>query len=232
LLPPLVPSSGWTHSLEVVDVRPERLVVVTGTGTEIGKTWVGAALLAAARDRGWSVAARKPVQSFDPLLGEPTDADVLSAASGESPSVVCIPSRCYPRAVAPPMAADVLGHPPLRLGDLVDELVWPDAAVQLGLVEGAGGLRSPLAVDGDTRELVERLDPDHLLLVADAGLGTLHAVRAALDALAGSDVPVTVMLNRFDPEDPVHAWNLDWLLREDGTDAVVAVDELLDRWSD
>ena len=212
-------------------MRPERLVVVPGTGTEVGKTWVGAALLAAARGRGWSVAARKPVQSFDPALGDPTDADVLGAASGEPPETVCVPSRWYPHAVAPPMAAELLGHPPLRLGDLVDELVWPESAVRLGLVEGAGGLRSPLAVDGDSRDLVALLAPDHVLLVADAGLGTLHAVRAALDATEGTDVPVTVVLNRFDAQDEVHRWNRDWLLRQDGTDAAVSVDELLDRWS-
>jgi dethiobiotin synthetase len=61
--------------------RPRGLVVVTGTGTGVGKTWFSAVTLGLLRDRGVSVAARKPVQSFEPGDG-PTDAEVLAAATG------------------------------------------------------------------------------------------------------------------------------------------------------
>ena len=92
-------------------MRPERLVLVCGTGTEVGKTWVGARLLHALRDRGLTVSARKPAQSFDVdrnggRLAGPTDAEVLGAASGEDPDEVCRPSRSYRRAMAPPIAAE------------------------------------------------------------------------------------------------------------------------------
>ena len=67
-------------------------VVVTGTGTEIGKTWVTAAALRALRARGIDAHGRKPVQSFAP--GDPTtDATELAAAGGEHPEVVCPPHR-------------------------------------------------------------------------------------------------------------------------------------------
>ena len=59
------------------------LIVVAGTGTEVGKTWAGARLASTLRDRGLSVQARKPAQSFepdDPLEG--TDAAQLGAATG------------------------------------------------------------------------------------------------------------------------------------------------------
>ena len=45
------------------------LILCAGTATDIGKTWVGAATLRSLRDRGHSVAARKPAQSFDPADG-------------------------------------------------------------------------------------------------------------------------------------------------------------------
>ena len=65
--------------------RPSRLVVVAGTATEVGKTWVGAAVARELRDRGTTVAARKPAQSFEPADVEPggigTDADALAAWS-------------------------------------------------------------------------------------------------------------------------------------------------------
>ena len=62
--------------------RPRRLVVIAGTGTEVGKTWVGCRVLELARKRGWKVAARKPAQSFG--ADQSTDAELLSMATGES----------------------------------------------------------------------------------------------------------------------------------------------------
>src|SRR5206468_1259236 len=91
--------------------RPRRLVLVTGTGTGVGKTWVAARLLTELRAKGVHVAARKPVQSF--AAGEgPTDAEMLAAATGEDLADVCPAHRWYERPLAPPMAADVLGRAP------------------------------------------------------------------------------------------------------------------------
>jgi dethiobiotin synthetase len=189
---------------------PERLVVVTGTATEVGKTYVAARLLSALRDAGLSVAARKPAQSFGP--GEaPTDAEVLAAASGERPDEVCPPHRSYEVPMAPPMAADVLGRPPVLLDDLVAELRWPDQ-VDVGLIEGVGGPRSPLGADGDTVDLAARLAPDLVVLVADAALGTINAVRLSLAALAAH--PVVVVLNRYDADVDLQRRNRAWLAGE------------------
>lgn len=197
---------GLAAALAEVLRRPRRLVVVLGTGTEVGKTWVAAALAAALRSPGCRVAARKPAQSFEPGSG-PTDADVLAAATGEAPAAVCPPHRWYEVAMAPPMAAAALGRPAFTVAGLVGELRWPQA-VDVGLVEGAGGPRSPLAADGDNVALARAVRPDAVVLVADAGLGTLNAVLLSVDAVPG---PVIVFLNRFDPADPVHAANLAWL---------------------
>jgi dethiobiotin synthetase len=204
--------------------RPTRLVLVAGTATEVGKTWVGATLARRLRAQGRTVAARKPAQSFDPTGStDPTDAEVLAEATGEPAHTVCPPHRWYPTALAPPMAAEVLGRPPVRLADLLGELAWPTSAVDVGLVEPAGGVRSPLAVDGDTVDLADALVPDLTVLVADAGLGTINAVRLAAAALG--DHPTVVLLNRFDPAHDLHRRNASWL-RDDGLAVDTAVDEL------
>jgi dethiobiotin synthetase len=201
-----------------------RVVVVTGTGTEVGKTWVGAALLRALRDRGEVVAARKPVQSFEPGAG-PTDAEVLAAATGQEPEEVCPAARSYELAMAPPVAARDLGRPVPLLAELVREVRWP-AGTTTGLVEGVGGPRSPLAGDGDTVDLAAALDPAAVVLVADAGLGTINAIRLCLPALA--QWPTTVVLNRFDAADRIHATNRAWL-EDEGVDPVVGVEPLAER---
>jgi dethiobiotin synthetase len=205
--------------------RPARLVFVTGTGTDVGKTWMGAAALATLRTRGVRVAARKPAQSFVPGGGA-SDADVLASATGELSAVVCLEHRSYPVALAPPMAAEALDAPPFTIADLAAELDWP-RGIELGVVEGAGGVRSPLAADGDNLDLLGELEPDAIVLVADAGLGTINSVRLAVTALTGWR-PI-VVLNRFDPVDELHRRNLEWLGGVDGFDVVTGPDALADR---
>jgi dethiobiotin synthetase len=203
-------------------VRPERVVLVCGTGTEVGKTWVASVLLSELRARGHSVAARKPAQSFDidsegTRLGGATDAEVLGAASGEDPEVVCHAFRSYHRAMAPPMAAAALGLPGFSVDDLIEELEWPAGPVAVGLVETAGGVRSPQASDGDSTDLLVALAPDAVVLVSDAGLGTINGVRMSMDALASVTsamdwVRTAVVLDRYDERHDIHRRNRAWLV--------------------
>jgi dethiobiotin synthetase len=208
--------------------RPDRLALVVGTATEIGKTWVGGRTLALLRDRGMQVSARKPAQSFDPDDPGPTDAAVLAGATGEDPGDVCPAHRTYAVPMAPPMAADALHRPVPTLAELVDELAWPDPVPELGWVETVGGPRSPIASDGDAVDLCDLLDPDVVVLVADAGLGTVNAVLVSVAPFEGR--PVIVILNRFDPAVDLHRRNREWLRTREGLEVVVdpeALAELL-----
>ena len=217
-------------------MRPERLVLVCGTGTEVGKTWVGGRLLVELRSRGVSVAARKPAQSFDVdseggRLGGPTDAERLGVASGEHPDVVCHSFRSYHRAMAPPMAAEALGLPPFTVADLAEEMVWPADGVQVGVVEMAGGVRSPQASDGDSTDMVAALAPEVVVLVSDAGLGTINGVRMSMEALATASraLPSTqtvVVLDRFDGGHDIHRRNRAWLTDRSGYRVVVVPGEV------
>ncbi len=203
-------------------MRPSCLIALVGTHTDVGKTWVAQALLRQLRAHGVHVAARKPVQSYE-VAAIQTDADQLAAATGQHPHAVCPPHRWYPRALAPPMAADVLGRPRIELKELVAEITWPEH-VQLGVVETVGGVRSPVAHDADSVDLVRVLQPDHVLLVADAGLGALNAIRLSLECLGA--LPTEVFLNRFDPANPLHRLNQEWLAEHYGIRSLSALDAL------
>ena len=88
-------------------------------------------------------------------------------------------------------------------------------------------MRSPLAVDGDAVVLAARTRPDLVLVVADAGLGTIGSVRSAADALAGH--PLVVFLNRHDEGDDLHRRNSAWLRARDRFEVCTTVETLADR---
>jgi dethiobiotin synthetase len=217
---PAGPDAGYPR------VRPRRLVVVAGTGTDVGKTWVAVRVVAGLIAAGQTVSVRKPAQSFEAETPS-TDADLLAAASGESPLQVCAEHRWYPVPMAPPMAAVALGRAAPRLAELADEITasWPSHPIDIGVVEAAGGVASPQADDGDTVELCRALDADLAVLVADPGLGTINAVRLGSRALA--PCAVVVYLNRFDNGRPLHRANRDWLADHDRLAVITAIPELI-----
>jgi len=185
-------------------------VFVTGTGTGVGKTWTLVHLVHALRASGRAVTVHKPVQSYAPDELGRTDAELLAGAAGVDAGAVCPRHRWYAIPMAPPMAADALGAPPFTIADLAVETRAASAPEGIALVEGAGGPRSPLAVDGDNVDLARAVGASLAILVADAGLGTINAVRLCADALAGFDT--LVALNRFAPAENLHRRNRDWLV--------------------
>ena len=201
--------------------RPVFVIAVAGVATDVGKTWVATALLAQLASTGRLVSARKPVQSYDADTVT-TDAHLLAAATDDDPARVCPAHRWYPLAMAPPIAAQCLGLAPIVLRDLLGEVAWP-RDVEIGVVETVGGVRSPMADDADSATFVHALHADHVVLVADAGLGAISAVRLSVDVLAPA--AITVVLNRFDGDSRVHRANRDWLADRDGLSVVTTVEE-------
>ena len=207
--------------------RPARLVLAAGTATDIGKTWVGGEVLGRLHRAGVAVAARKPAQSAEADDPGPSDAEVLAAATGVEPHEVCPAHRSYRVAMAPPMAAEATGRPVPTIAALLDELRWPDERAEVGWLETVGGPRSPVAADGDAVTLAEHLDPDLVVLVADAGLGTINAVSVSVAPFA--PWTTTVFLNRYDAEDHLHRANLDWLRTREGLEVIVDLEALSER---
>ena len=198
------------------------VVFVAGTGTEVGKTWAAAGLARLLRDGGRVVAACKPVQSYDPDDSGPTDAAVLAAATGQDPDEVCPPGCTFPVPLAPPMAARKLARACPTLDEMASSCRFAPT-VDIGLVEGVGGLYSPIASDGHNLDLIERIQPDLVVVVASADLGGIHDTMAC--TLPLSAYRLAVYCNRFDPDTEVHGLNVGWL-RDAGLDVAVSLAEL------
>ena len=201
---------------------PELTVVVSGSRTEVGKTWVAARLLDRLRAAGAKVSARKPVQSFSRDDAR-TDAEVLAEATGEDAETVTPEHRWYALPIAPPMAAEVLGEPEITIQELVGELDLPEDGICI--IEGVGGPRSPVADNGDTVSLARATEAHLVVVVCDPGLGAIND--ALLSSSAFNPRPTVVFLNRFDDLDDLHVRNREWLSGRAGRTVFTSIDQLV-----
>jgi dethiobiotin synthetase len=157
-----------------------RVLVVSGTGTGVGKTVVTAAIAALAIARGDRVAVVKPAQTGT-AAGETPDTETVRRLTGLADTHEL---ARFPDPLSPEAAARAAGLAPLDLraaGDYVAKLA---GSRDLVLVEGAGGLLVRYDPGGGTiADLAAALDAP-VAVVAAAGLGTLNHTALTLEALA------------------------------------------------
>ncbi len=162
-----------------------RLVVVSGTGTGIGKTHFTQALLLALGKRGVRAAGIKPVETgfSDP---EVSDAHLLEQASSFH---VKHHGLRFADPISPHVAAREAGRP-ILLADLAKEILTARVQAEVTVAELAGGLFSPLGEVETNADLARLVTPDLLILVAVDRLGVLHDLIAATRAAAATSLAV------------------------------------------
>lgn len=167
------------------------VVLITGTGTEVGKTVATAALASVIRSRGSTVSMVKVAQT-GLAPGDPGDADEVSRLAGPLPTheFIRLPDPLAPDAAArragvslPPIAVHAR-----RVGELTGE-------TSIVLVEGSGGLLVRLDDRGGTlADLGVALRYKGMscgvVLVATAGLGTLNSAALTAEALSHRNLPL------------------------------------------
>lgn len=184
-------------------------VLVTGTGTDVGKTIATAALAALARSAGLDVGICKPVQT-GLAPGEPGDADEAARLSRVQR---VLEVRRLPDPLAPETAARVAGVPQATLDDLLGPIRrWLDAAEnttadstaeagRLDLIEGAGGVLVRLGTDLTVLDLARPLDAP-VVVVARAGLGTLSDTELTVRAIEAAGLRCAGIVIGSWPYDP------------------------------
>ncbi|MGR8011865.1 dethiobiotin synthase [Streptomyces hypolithicus] len=161
------------------------VIVVSGTGTEIGKTVVTAALAAVARAQGRSVAVLKPAQT-GLAPGEPGDADEVVRLAGDG--VRGVELRRFPEPLAPATAARRAGLPPVGAAEVAAAAGKLAAEYDLVLVEGAGGLLVRFDDAGGTLADAAQLLGAPVLVVTPAALGTLNSTALTAEALGARGI--------------------------------------------
>lgn len=174
------------------------MLVVTGTDTGVGKTVVTAALTTLAAARGSSVAVVKPAQT-GVATGEPGDVDEVTrlAGSGEA-----FEYARYPDPLSPAAAARHGGLPALDLPKAATRIGELAADYRLVLVEGTGGLLVRYDEDGATVADLARMLRAPVLVVVNAGLGTLNHTALTLEALAHHGIPLAGLVIGAWPAEP------------------------------
>ncbi|WP_369639801.1 dethiobiotin synthase, partial [Nocardia sp. JMUB6875] len=158
-----------------------RLLFITGTSTEVGKTIVTAALAATAHAAGLEVAVCKPAQT-GVAPGEPGDLAEITRLSGVTRTLEL---ARYPDPLAPDTAARRSGQPLLTMAETVAG-IESCADADLVLVEGAGGLLVRIG-DFTLLDLAQKMNAP-VLLVTAAGLGTLNHTELTTRALSAAGV--------------------------------------------
>jgi dethiobiotin synthetase len=155
------------------------VLVVSGTGTEVGKTVVTAAVAALAVARGERVAVVKPAQTGEPP-GPTGDLSVIQRLSGVTWTVEL---ARFPDPLSPEAAARAAGQPALDLAEVSVAVKQLAASADLVLVEGAGGLLVRYDPAGATIADLAAMLSAPVLVVTTPGLGTLNHTALTLEAL-------------------------------------------------
>lgn len=172
------------------------VLIVTGTGTDVGKTVATAALAACARG---DVAVVKPAQTG---VGPDAAGDLAEVTRLAGVTDVHEFAR-YPDPLSPHHAALVSGLAELEFAPTVQRIVDLDALRDLVLVEGAGGLLVPFT-SSDRWTLADLASSLHaaVVLVTQAGLGTLNHTALTVDRLTEDGIELAGIVIGSWPAEP------------------------------
>jgi dethiobiotin synthetase len=186
-----------------------RGVFVTGTDTGAGKTMLSVALVALMAAAGERVRAHKPVvtglderSETAAAGGWPPDHELLAAAAGMAPEEVA-PLR-YGPAVSPHLAAALAGEnidPAQLVAAAETEVAAMPSAGRTLVVEGVGGLLTPLSEDFSVRDFAVALGLP-VLIASRPGLGTINHTLLTLQAARAADLDVRAVVLTPWPEQP------------------------------
>jgi len=183
-----------------------RAVFVAGSHTDVGKTHVACGLIRAARAAGLSVDALKPVVSgFDVEDWADSDPGRLVTAMGLARSAAALNATSpwiFRAPLAPPMAAALEGQS-FAIAEVAAFCAQRRTPADLFLVEGAGGVMSPLASDGTNLDLMLALRMP-AILVGGSYLGSMSHLLTALEVLRARNLPVAALVvsQSADPDAP------------------------------
>ena len=172
-----------------------KALFVTGTGTDIGKTYVTGLIVKCLRDAGFAAGYYKAALSGAEVTADGTllPGDALHVARvAELDAADVTVSYVYRDAVSPHLAAQI-EHRPMDFAKVAGDYCRAKKRTDYLTVEGSGGIICPLRWDDDEHVVLDDLAVRlglAVLVVADAGLGTINAAVLTAEHLHARGIPL------------------------------------------
>lgn len=187
---------------------------ITGTGTDVGKTYVSALIVKKMRESDYNCGYYKPVLSgavreHDHLV--PGDCKYVIETANLNTTPMDSLTYCFEESVSPHLAAkknNIIIDPK----KIIEGFNTIKSKYDYLLIEGAGGITCPLVAENSDIYLMSDLIKDlgvETLLVADGGLGTINSVLTTVEYAKNNDITIKgIILNNYDKDNYMHIDNL------------------------
>ena len=186
---------------------------ITGTGTDVGKTYITGLIVKKLREGGVSAAYYKAAMSGNERRTDgtliPGDALQVKTMSGTEQSLEEMCPYIYETAVSPHLAAKLEGNP-VEMECVLKNFDYVCGKYEYVTAEGSGGILCPLRFDGQKIQLEDFIRAGGLtcLMIADAGLGTINAVVLTAEYMKTRKIPVKgIIFNHYEPGNRMHEDN-------------------------
>lgn len=180
---------------------PTQGYFITGSDTDVGKTWIACQIIQQLNSKHDSVKVRKPVESgCETIDGEyfPADGDALYQANHQTESLALITPYRFQAALAPDRAARMENHI-LTLEQLHQACLNQITVDDILLVEGAGGFYSPICENGLNADLARELSLK-VIIVCEDRLGAINQALLTIAAVKQEGLNIqAVVLNQNKP---------------------------------
>lgn len=187
---------------------------ITGTGTDIGKTYISALIIKKMRQSGFNCGYYKPVLSgVVELGGHLIDSDVnyvIKMADLNAVPEDCV-SYWWKEAVSPHLAAKRKNEI-IEIKKIKNDFLKQAEKYDYLLIEGAGGITCPLIIEKKEKYLLKDLIWElglSIIIVADAGLGTINSTLLTVDYARENGIEIEgIILNNYESDNFMHWDNL------------------------
>ena len=187
---------------------------ITGTGTDLGKTYIAGLIVKKLADAKQSAAYYKAAMSGNDRRADgsliPGDALFVQKTAGISQPLEEMCPYVYEHAYSPHLASRIEGHP-VQMDVVKAGYYKVCSAYDFVTMEGSGGILCPICFDEAKIQLEDVIRELHLpsILIADAGLGTINSVVLTVEYMKAKNLPVNgIIYNHYHGNDVMEDDNI------------------------
>lgn len=182
-----------------------KALFITGTGTDIGKTYVAGLIVKKITEAGKSAAYYKAAMSGNNRRADgsliPGDALFVKQTSGIQQPIAEMCPYIYENAYSPHLASRIEGHP-VKMSVVKEGYEKVCEKYEYVTMEGSGGILCPICFDEEKIQLEDVIKALGLscIIVADAGLGTINSVVLTVEYMKAHNIIVKgIIFNNYHP---------------------------------